>query len=133
MSAWRQKALECAPELKNEFESSDLTPYTVFMELLPITRQAHIDNDTERLQKIYDYAEWCLRQKDKKLWNAAGVSFYEHLADFDETLLQFTHWIKREIYMDIRELLSQRVDNNKMKGLDKHYGYATPKNSDHNH
>lgn len=127
MSVWRQKAIECAPELKKEFEAPDLTLYTVFMELLPITKQAHTDKDTDRLKKIYDFAEWCHKQKDEKLWNAVGVSFYEHLADTDETYLQFTNWIKKEIYLDIRDLLNQRVDDEKMKRLDDYYGYKPTK------
>jgi len=125
MSAWRQKAIECAPELKKDFESPDLTPYAVFIELLPIAQQAHINKDDNRLQKIYDYAEWCFKQKDKNLWNAVAVTFYEHLADTETTFLQFTKWIKKEIYFDIRDLLNQRVDENKMKQLDSYYKYKT--------
>ena len=127
MSTWRQKAIECAPELRNEFQAPDLTPYTVFMELLPITRQAHIDRDSERLQKIYDFAEWCFHQKDQNLWNAVGVSFYEHLADHEETFLQFTNWIKKEIYLEIRGLLVQRANDEKIKKLDDYYRYQQPK------
>ena len=131
MSTWRQKAIECAPELKQEFNASDLTPYTVFMELLPITRQAHIDKDDARLEKIYNYAEWCSKQKDEKLWNAAGVSFYEHLCDYDETFSGFTNWIKKEIYLDIRDLLNQRFDDDKMKKLDDYYGWKSSKQKNH--
>ena len=130
MSTWRQKAIECAPELKREFESSDLTP-SVFMELLPITRQAHIDKDNDRLEKIYSYAEWCSCQKDEKLWNAAGVSFYEHLGDDEETFSGFTSWIKKEIYFEIRDLLNHRMDDDKMKLLDDYYGWKQPKRKNH--
>jgi len=131
MSTWRQKAIECAPELKKEFESSTLTPYTVFMELLPITRQAHIHKDNSRLEKIYNYAEWCFKQKDEKLWNAAGVSFYEHLGDDEETFSGFTDWIKKEIYFDLRDLLNHRFDDDKMKRLDDYYGWKQPKRKNH--
>jgi hypothetical protein len=127
MSVWREKAVECAPELKKEFEQEYLTLYTVFMELLPILLQAHIDNDLERLKKIYDFAEWCLKQEDEELWNPAGVSFYEHLADSDVTYLQFTNWIKKETYFDIRDLFNQRVEDEKMRKLDDYYGYKQSK------
>ncbi len=123
------KAIQCAPELKKEFEQPDLNLYTVFMELLPLLRQAHINNDNERLKNIYDFAEWCFKQNDVRLWNPAGVSFYEHLADTDVTYLQFTNWIKKEIYFDIRDLLNQRVDDEKMKRLDDYYGYKQTKKS----
>ncbi|ULQ55968.1 hypothetical protein KJS94_15060 [Flavihumibacter rivuli] len=127
MSVWRKKAIECAPELRAVFQASDLTPYTVFMELLPITRQAHLDNDNDKLTKIYSFAEWCHRQKDEKLWNSVGVCFYEHLVDTDETYLQFTNWISKKIYFDIRDLLNHRADENQMKRLDQYYGYKTKK------
>lgn len=125
MSTWRRRAIECAPELKKEFEQGDLTPYTVFSELLPITIQAHKDNDHNRLNKIYDFAEWCFRQKNEKLWNAAGVCFYEHLGDADESFQQFHNWVKKEIYIDIRDLLNRRLDDNKMKLLDDYYKIIT--------
>lgn len=122
MSAWRQRAIDCAPELKKKFEAAD-SPYMVFSELLPALRQAHIDKNKNLLQAIYGYAEWCFRQKDQKLWNAAGVSFYEHLGDHEETFSGFTTWIKKDIYFDIRGLLNERFDDQKMKMLDRYYGW----------
>ena len=35
MSKWRQKAIECLPECKREFEQPDTSIYMVFFELLP--------------------------------------------------------------------------------------------------
>lgn len=124
MSAWRQKAIDIAPELRNEFQDPDLTPYTVFIELLFLVEQAHQNKDTDRLRKIYDYAEWCFRQKEQKLWNAVGVTFYEHLGDTDKTFPGFTNWVKKEIYFEIRELLNQRLDTEKMRKLDSIYSWT---------
>lgn len=122
MSTWRQKAIECAPELRTEFQATDLTPYTVFMELLPLVKQAHINNDKDRLKKIYGFAAWCLRQKEQPLWNAASVTFYEHLTDQNETYQDFTSWITKEVYLEIRGLLEMRAQPEQMKHLDKYYG-----------
>jgi hypothetical protein len=130
MSVWRQKAIDCAPELKKEFQEPDLTPYTVFMELLPVTVQAHMDNDEQKLRKIYDFAEWCHRQEDGNLWNAVGVSFYEHLADDEPTWLAFTNWIKKDIYFDVRDLLLERLADDKMKKLDDFYGWKSSAGKD---
>ena len=126
MSVWRQKAIDIAPELKKEFQDPGLSPYTVFMELLPLLQQAHMDQDRDRIQKIYDYAEWCLQQKEEKLWNAAGVSFYEHLGDTELVFAQFTHWIKKPVYLETRNLLNERFDDERMKQLDKYYAVAKP-------
>lgn len=84
MSVWRKKALECAPELRAEFEEPDLTIYTVFMELRPLLIQAHRDKDRDRQALIYDFADWCFHQPNNELHNEAAVSFYEHLLDASE-------------------------------------------------
>jgi hypothetical protein len=127
MSVWRQKAIDCTPELKKEFEQPDMNFYTVFSDLLPILRQAQINNDNSRLERIYGFAEWCMKQKDQNLWNPVGVSFYEHLIDTDETFLAFTNWIKKDIYLEIRNLLYQRLDEKRMNMLDGYYGWKEQK------
>lgn len=124
MSMWRQKAIEIAPELEKDFQDPDLSPYTVFSELLPLLVQAHIDNDTTKIKNIYDYAEWCSQQKDQKLWNSAGVSFYEHLGDNEIVFSQFTRWVKKSIYFEHRDLLNNRFNDDKMKQLDGFYGWT---------
>lgn len=126
MSVWRRKAIEYFPKSKKEFEQPNTNIYTVFFELLPETCKAHRENEVDQLTRIYDFAEWCFRQKEKNLWNAAGVAFYEHLGDFEETFLAMPTWVKPDIYNDIRPLLAMRLDNGKMKKLDISY-YALNK------
>ncbi|MDB5210739.1 MAG: hypothetical protein JWQ30_1566 [Sediminibacterium sp.] len=121
MSTWRQKAIDCCPELKRDLEQPDISIYLVFSELLPVTIEAHNENNTERLQKIYGFAEWCFGQKEKDLWNAAGVSFYEHLADDQVTRQAIPKWIKWDIYKDIRGLLALRLNEVELLKLDKEY------------
>ena len=83
-----------------------------------------MNNLTVLQQKIYDYAEWCFRQNDQKLWNSSGVSFYEHLSDKEIVFSQFTNWVKKEIYFEIRDLLRYRFEDDKMKKLDVYYGWS---------
>ncbi|MDP4254661.1 MAG: hypothetical protein Q8938_11695 [Bacteroidota bacterium] len=122
MSAWRQKAIDCAPEFKKEFEQPETSIYDVFMDLRSVLVDAHRTNNVDRLRKIYDFAEWCFGQNTSDLWNAAGVSFYEHLADSEETLKAMPRWVKQDIYRKIRGLLQFRISDEKMKGLDNLYG-----------
>src|SRR5687768_7758053 len=121
MSVWRRKAIECLPELQKEFEQPGSTIYTVFFEMLPAAVEAHKQNNTELLEKIYGYAEWCFRQKEQELRNAAGVTFYEHLGDDPETFKAIPLWIKKDIYEDIRGLLEDRITGEALKELDIHY------------
>lgn len=121
MSTWRKKAIEIAPELKHEFQDADLSLHLVFSSFLSLLKEAHLANYKERIRKIYDYAEWCFTQKDQQLWNAAGVSFYEHLGDDEITLSQLPKWSKKDIYKEVRELLKLRLSEKQLKLLDKEY------------
>lgn len=82
MSAWRRKALALFPEDRREIEDPRTSIYLVFMlHALPAVRAEHDAGTSDRLPALYGFAEWCLRQKAKDIWNAAGVSFYEHVFD----------------------------------------------------
>jgi len=81
MSKWRRRALELFPDLKSELNSPDYTVYSLYVDLLPAVIEAHRAGNDDRLSAIYGYAAWCARSSAKDLWNAAGVSFYEHLFD----------------------------------------------------
>lgn len=125
MSVWRKRAIECLPELRKDFEDPHASIYIVFSDLLSAAVNFHKINNIDRLQKIYDFAEWCFRQKDKDLWNAAGVSFYEHLGDYAETRQEMRRWVKPDIYSDIRGLLELRLSNEEMKQIDSNYRGTT--------
>jgi hypothetical protein len=121
MSTWRKKAIEILPELKKVFNNKATTIYEVFIELLPATIQAHQQNNPELLRKYYDYAKWCFQQKEKDLWNAAGVVFYEHLGDFEETFTNMHLWIDKQVYNEIKGLLQLRLSPDKFLNLEKRY------------
>lgn len=93
----------------------------LFFQILPATIEAHKNNDISRLKKYYAFAEWCFRQKEKDLWNSAGVAFYEHLGDQEETRKEMPKWITKNIYNDIRPLLELRLEAGELTKLDKYY------------
>lgn len=121
MSVWRRKAIECLPENKTEFQDPDTSVYTVFSALLPATVAAHRTGNHQQLKKYYAFAEWCARQNAKELWNAAGVSFYEHLGDFPETLAAMPQWVSRSRYRQVRGLLQLRLTEKQLQELDNRY------------
>lgn len=123
MSVWKRKAIECLPELRKEFEKPEISIYDVFSEMLVAVIVAHKEKDDDKLKRIYDFAEWCLNHRGKDIWNAAGVSFYEHLGDNETTLRDFAKWVKPEIYSQIRGLLELRVSETQLKRLDGLYSY----------
>ena len=120
MSTWRRKAIEILPEEKIEFEDPRNSVYTVFAYLLSALNTAQEQKNTERIKKIFAFAEWCFRQKQKDLWNAAGVSFYEHL-DTEEALKTMSQYVKPDIYKEIRPLLEVRITPEQLKRLDESF------------
>jgi hypothetical protein len=62
-----------------------------------------------------------VKQKSKDLWNAAGVAFYEHLADSNRTLEAIPHWVSKTIFDDIAGLLEARVGPERVAQLRKQY------------
>ncbi len=93
------------PPLKDDLSDNDYTPYTLFGDLRRLVREAHRNNDEEMLRSIYCFAEWCLRQKSENLWNAAGVSFYEHLFDdFRRGWHLIVPWLSPYVVQKVRNL-----------------------------
>lgn len=122
MSVWRRKAIECLPELRAEFQKPGTSIYGVFVEVFAAAKEAHTVNDVPTLQRIYSFAEWCFRSKEEELWNAAGVSFYEHLVDYEETLAEMPVWVKKDIYDEISVLLKERMPEQALAALGKRFG-----------
>ena len=73
------------------------------------------------MKKIYGYAEWCFRQKSKNLWNAVGISFYEHLGDYAETREEMHKWVKPDIFKDVAGLLEYMMDEKEFVKLKKQF------------
>ena len=103
MAVWRRKAIALFPELRREFARPDCTVYEVFSELLPRVLQAHRDGDEVTPAPIYGFAEWCFEQRRAKdLWNAAGVSFYEHLFDGGRDVWErVVPWLSQQVVGDV--------------------------------
>ena len=94
---WREKARELFPALQADLELEGYSIYSLFFDLLPMALQAHDSDDTQLLQRIYNYAEWCFSQEERDLWNPAGVAFYEDLFDEDERWETVTPWLSKEV------------------------------------
>lgn len=94
---------------------------SLFVELLPRCRDAHDRGDSEELKRIYGFADWCASQEAKELWNAAGVGFYEHLADSGLTFDAIPLWVRRPIFEDIAGLLEARVGTDRVAELRRRY------------
>jgi hypothetical protein len=97
MATWRRRALELFPDLQAELNRPDYTIYGLFRDLSSAVGEAHRAYDDDRLAKIYDFAEWCARQRSEPLWNAVGVSFYEHVFDEPRLSEAVAPWLPADI------------------------------------
>lgn len=111
------------PEERFMLEQPGTTIYQAFFELLPATVEAHRNKDEEKLRRYYGFAAWCLNQKQKDLWNAAGVAFYEHLADQEETFREMPRWVSMDVFLEVRGLFEWRLGEDKLKELYNMFGY----------
>ena len=111
MSKWRKVALEFFPDRRFQNSRDYFSVYMIWFDLLPSTVSAHELNDTDTLQKVYKYAEWCWTQKGKssETYNAVCVAFYEHLVDEEVTCEAIPVWIKPEIFKDLQNLFKSRM------------------------
>ena len=62
VSAWRQRAIEAFPELRRELTNRKEVDsiYDLWFELLPLATEAHRENESDLLRRIYGFAEWCV-------------------------------------------------------------------------
>jgi hypothetical protein len=141
---WLVHALDTIPELLEQLadDCADAdgiyasvveaveSPFEVWFELLPMTRDSHRreaapSSASEQavahalLGRIYGYAAWSFARPEKELWNAVGVGFYEHL--FDEVWMRplVVPWLSRQVVADVYSLWEYRLDRDAMKEVHK--------------
>jgi hypothetical protein len=126
MAVWQQKAIELFPDPRSEIGIPDATIYSLFRRLLTRCIAAHSAGNTPLLEKIYGFAEWCLAQHEEDVWNAAGVSFYEHLVDQPETIDQIPAWLSPDVFVTVSGLFEWRMEPHSFASLINKYCAAHP-------
>lgn len=117
MSAWRRKALVLFPDLKRELNARGYSVYQLYFDLLPMERAAHDRGDRETLCRIHGFAEWCLTQREKELWNSAGVCFYEHLFDEPRLWDKVIPWLSPSVIETVKDLWELRLGGERYRQL----------------
>lgn len=99
------------PELRHLLESEDeiWSPHALWFELLPRVREAHRAGDDTFLERVYGCAEWCRVQPERAVWNAVGVSFYEHLLDLPWMRPLVAPWLSEGAVADAWPLWEWRL------------------------
>jgi hypothetical protein len=128
MASWRRKAAALFPQLRREIQRREFSIYSLYFELLPLSRAAHESGDAETLRRIYGFAEWCFRQKAKNMWNAAGVAFYEHVFDGKKSgWSEVVPWLPPNVVRDCWVLWEARLTELELVEIRRLLDAATPK------
>jgi hypothetical protein len=80
----------------------------LFFLLLPKVRDAIRGDDQDFQCRAFAFAEWCMWQNEKDLWNSAGVTFYAHLFDSARDTDTVCSWLSKKVFADIESLLDVR-------------------------
>ena len=123
MEQWREYAIRLFPDLRGLYSDDEETIWFVLSDQLNEVRKAHRAGDINRLERIYEFAEWCFLRRDiqPEIWQAAILAFYEHLVDRAETYHSIPQWVKPTIF---RELLP--VFEHRLVKLPRDYGLEQP-------
>jgi hypothetical protein len=119
MATWRRKALILFPMLAEDLNDREYSIYSLYFDLLPMSREAHDRKDDAFLESIYGYAEWCLSQQTKDLWNAAGVAFYEHLFDCRKHWKRVVPWLSPTVIDECWPLWEARLESGEVEDIRK--------------
>ncbi len=120
MSAWRRLALELFPQHREWIADPHLTfsIYSLFFDLLPMAVEAHHAQDAALLERIYNYAEWCWKQKRAPdIRNAVAVAFYEHLIDDRSSMRDIPRWLAPEVFGEVKGLFEERLAQEEYRAL----------------
>ena len=117
MATWRRKAIGLFPDLRSELNDREYGIYQLFSDLRPMVREAHDSGQHEMLRRIYGFASWCLDQNAKDVWNAAGVSFYEHLFDDRKYWEAVIPWLSPEVIKECWGLWESRLSQSDFEEL----------------
>tara|TARA_R110002096_G_scaffold173781_2_gene348273 strand:- start:465293 stop:465667 length:375 start_codon:yes stop_codon:yes gene_type:complete len=120
MEDWKNKLIELIPEEREEWES-EFSIYLAFGTIRGLVEDAARDSNDDLLGRCFAFAQWCFDQEEKDLWNSAGVSFYEHLAD-DPSVERIVHrFVKRKTFEDIRGLIEVMGKAGAAKRIEQRY------------
>jgi len=120
MEDWKAKLIKLIPEEREEWES-EFSIYLAFGTIFGLVVDAARDSNDDLLGRCFAFAQWCFDQEEKDLWNSAGVSFYEHLAD-DPAVEQVVHrFVNRTTFEDVRGLLKAMGKADAVKRIEQRY------------
>src|SRR5436190_6061368 len=117
MSAWRRKALETFPDMRDTVDAPETTLYTLFFELLAQCQNSDEHTPAESLARIFAFAEWCHRLGGD-LQNAADLAFYEHCGEGESVRDLFVTHVPHDVYRAVRPLIAVRIDARHVVRLD---------------
>jgi hypothetical protein len=109
MSVWRRKAIEAAPELRDEIKRA-WSPMAAWIALRPFFEDCVKNDRREKARRIVHYARYCLAAPHTDINTAAAVGFIEHLADDEQVRLRLPELITAQEVEEWRTILTYHTE-----------------------
>lgn len=119
---WRVRAFEVFPEMAEVFEEVD-TPMSLWLRLSDAFDSAYNEpRDEGLIQRIYDFADWCLvqpREKDadQDLLSCVAVCFFEHIPTRKASREDMPRWFTWEEVAGMRSIFSYHLADDEFDQL----------------
>lgn len=125
MSAWRRTAIEILPEFRRNAEEAG-SPMALWIELLLRFEDAFRVGDTALVDRMVDYAKWCLYTSDGDTVNAVAFGFLEHLPEHEDMHTQFPRWFTKSEFEQLKEVFLHHGGTKAVGQIQEEYLRACP-------
>lgn len=121
MSAWRRKAIEMFPHLRNLLNDSQTSVGIVFGDIEERLEGLYKQGKLTEVKKCFDFVEWCYQQKNAPdLHSAASVFYCDHVGYDDEIIREvLVKFLNPSIFSQMENYFRNRLSNKKVNKIKK--------------
>jgi len=108
MSAWREEASNRLPEIQSIIASRDVeSPMMLWIELQIKFQSLCKQNPPpiDLIQRMWDYALWCMTKGNEDVRTAAALGLCEHLIDTKASRQMLPKIMERKLFEGFKDLL----------------------------
>ena len=123
MAAWREKAFDRLPALRETIVSAE-NPMALWIDLqVELERAYQTDPPDEHLiENIFRYARWSeFESEDDDAQTAASLAFYEHLTAHPKVRADLPNRITKEEFIKLRELFQYFLEPSEYQEFEREF------------
>jgi len=120
---WKSEAEARFPEYLNSLQQSD-SPYDAWITLCIEFGRCYesAPRNVDLISRIIDFSEWCVSRESNTdsgydLPTCVCVSFYEHILEHEEAIVDLLRYFNSEEIMAMRDVFARPIGENRLKNL----------------